>query len=83
VLHGIARFSNIEGKMACDVKMQLAPEYDAATALFSEAVAELRRNIGTSTKQRYEQLGRFAKDPRAKSEQARLALEQHSADHPC
>lgn len=69
--------------MTCNVKMQLAADYDAATAVFSEAVAELRRRIGTSTKEQYEQLGRRANDARVKSEQARLALEQHTADHHC
>lgn len=69
--------------MTCDAKMRLVAEYDAATAVFSEAVAELRRKIGTSTKQQYEQLGRLANEARVKSEQARLALEQHTADHHC
>ena len=43
--------------MACEVKVRLAAEYEAATAVFSQAVAELRRQIGTSTKEEYEQLG--------------------------
>jgi hypothetical protein len=69
--------------MNCEVKVRLATEYEAATAAFSRAVAELRRNIGTSTKEEYEALGRLSTDARVKSEQARLALEQHLAEHRC
>jgi hypothetical protein len=58
-------------------------EYDATTARFSEAVNELRRKIGTSPKEDYERLDRAANEARVKSEQARLALEQHIAAHRC
>jgi hypothetical protein len=69
--------------MSCDRKVRLTSEYEAATALFFEAVTELRRKIGISTREDYEQLGRRANDARVKSEQARLALEQHVAEHRC
>jgi hypothetical protein len=69
--------------MSCEVKVRLASEYEAVTAAFSRAVAELRRNIGTSTKEQYENLSRLSNDARVKSEQARLALEQHTAEHRC
>lgn len=67
--------------MSCKVKARLASEYEEATAAFSEAVAELRRNIVTLTKEEYEQFGRRANDARVKSEQPRLVLEQHTAEH--
>jgi hypothetical protein len=60
--------------MSCDVKVRLTSEYEEATALFSAAVTELRRKIGISTKEHYEQLSRMANDARVKSEQARLRL---------
>ena len=69
--------------MGCELKIRLASEYEAATAEFSRTVGELRRKIGTSTKEEYEQLSRLANDARRKSEQARLALEQHTAEHRC
>lgn len=69
--------------MGCAMKVQLASEHEAATTLFSKAVAELRQNLGTSTKKDYEQLDRLANDARVKSEQARLALEKHTAEHRC
>jgi hypothetical protein len=69
--------------VSCTIKIRLTTKYETATALFSEAVTELRRNIGTSTKEEYDRLDRAANDARAKSEQARLALEQHIAEHRC
>jgi hypothetical protein len=72
-----------EGKMSCEAKLRLASEYETATAVFLEAVTEQNRKIGTSTKEGYERLGRRANDARVKSEQARLALEQHIAEHCC
>lgn len=69
--------------MNCDVKNRLATEYENSTAKFSEAVTELRRKMGTSTKEEYERLDRAANEARVKSEQARLALEQHIAAHRC
>jgi hypothetical protein len=69
--------------MDCEVKIRLTSQYEEATTLFSEAVTELRRKIGISTREDYEQLGRRANAARVKSEQARLALEQHIAEHRC
>jgi hypothetical protein len=40
-----------EIKMSCAMKVQLVSECEAATAVFSKAVAEMRRKIGTSTKE--------------------------------
>jgi hypothetical protein len=41
------------------------------------------RDLGTSAKEDYERLDRAATEARVKSEQARLALEQHIAAHRC
>jgi hypothetical protein len=69
--------------MACETKAHLVREYETATAAFSEAVAELRRNLGTITKAEYDKLDRASNEARVKSEQARLALETHIAEHQC
>jgi hypothetical protein len=69
--------------MNCEEKIKLTNNYQTATSLFSEAVVELRRKTGTSTKEEYDRLSRAANDARAKSERARLALEQHIAGHRC
>lgn len=77
--HPIVSFSC----MSCETKSRLVSDYEAVTALFSEAVTELRRKIGTSSKEEYDRLTWGANNARVKSEQARLALEQHVAEHGC
>jgi hypothetical protein len=69
--------------MNCEEKARLANTYEAATAKFSEAVKDLRRKIGISAKEEYVGLERAANEARLKSEEARLALEQHTVDHGC
>jgi hypothetical protein len=66
------------GNMNCDEKTRLATQFEDATAKFWSAVSELRRRIGTSPKGEYESLNRSATEARVKSEQARLALEEHN-----
>ena len=67
----------------CEEKTRLLTEYEAATSLFSEAVKELHRKIGTSPKEEYQRLERISTEARVESEQARLALEQHISTHRC
>jgi hypothetical protein len=69
--------------VSCEEKTRLLKQYDDATLAFSNAVQELRRRIGTSPKDEYERLERVSSEARVKSEQARLALEQHVATHGC
>jgi hypothetical protein len=67
----------------CDEKTRLVTEYEATTSVFSGAVKELHRKIGTSPKEEYQRLERISTEARMKSEQARLALEQHIVTHRC
>ena len=67
--------------MACEEKTRLVAEYGATTKKFAGAVTELQRRMGTSLRPEYELLSRASDDARVKSEQARLALEQHIAPH--
>ena len=69
--------------MNCEEKSRLAIEYEASIMKFSDAVTELRKKTGTSAKEEYQRLDRAANEARVKSEQARLALEQHIAAHRC
>jgi hypothetical protein len=71
------------GPMSCEEKTRLGIEYEAATSKFSDAVKELRRRMGTSPKDEYDRLERASNEARVRSEQARLALEQHVASHGC
>jgi hypothetical protein len=70
-------------KSNCPEKSRLVHEYDVATASFAEAVKELHRRMGTSAREDYARPDRAANEARVKSEQARLALEQHVAAHAC
>ena len=69
--------------MSCEEKARLSQEYDATTTKFAEAVRQYHRNIGTTTRAEFERLQRASDEARVKSEQARLALEQHLAAHGC
>jgi hypothetical protein len=69
--------------MPCEEKAQLAMEYEAATSAFSQTVKELHHKIGISPKEEYRRLERISTEARVKSEQARLALEQHISTHRC
>jgi hypothetical protein len=69
--------------VSCEEKVRLAMEYETATSRFSEAVRELRIKMGTSPKDEYDRLERASNEARVRSEQARLALEQHTAAHRC
>lgn len=79
----IVPLSEVPTDRSCEEKARLAREYDDATLAFSNAVQELRRKIGTSLKDEYERLERISNEARVKSEQTRLALEQHVAGHHC
>lgn len=70
-------------ELTCEQKKRLATEYETATMKFSQAVGELRKKLGVSTIEEYQRLDRAANEARVKSEQARLALEQHIASHRC
>jgi hypothetical protein len=67
----------------CEEKARLVTEYETATKKFAGTVTELQRKMGTSQKAEYERRSRASDDARVKSEQARLALEQHIAAHGC
>jgi hypothetical protein len=69
--------------LSCKEKERLVIEYEATVGQFAEAVAELKDKIGTLPKEEYQRLDRAADEHRMKSEQARLALEQHVAAHGC
>ena len=69
--------------MACEEKARLVADYEAATKRFSASVTNLQRKMGTSPKGEYDRLQRISDEARVKSEQSRLALEQHVAAHRC
>ena len=69
--------------MTCEEKAGLASEYQETSRKYADTVAELTKKMGTSAKAEYDWLTRAADEARVKSEQSRLALEQHVAAHNC
>jgi hypothetical protein len=69
--------------VTCELKAQLVDEYHASTNAFAATVTALQQKMGTSPKAEYDRLQRATDEARLKSEQARLALEQHVAAHGC
>ena len=67
----------------CEEKRRLVSEYQETTGKFSQAVTELLGKLGKSSRDDYQRLKTVSQERRARSEQARLALEQHVAAHQC
>jgi hypothetical protein len=59
------------------------PEYRTKTEAFSRSVRELQELRGTSPLAEYQRVQRLSEEARIKSEQARLALEEHINKHHC
>lgn len=68
--------------MTCEEKVRLTTQYSSKTLAFSHAVAELHQKVG-HTKEEFTHQQRVADDLRVKCEEARLALEKHTAAHGC
>ncbi len=66
---------------ACEEKARLLRVYSVATSDYSWAVEVLHLRMGILPKQEYEKLQTFAEETRELAEQARIALDRHSAEH--
>ena len=67
----------------CEEKARLLRVYSFATSDYSRAVQVLQRRLGTISKEEYQKLRAFTETTRELTEQTRLALEQHCAEHGC
>ena len=67
----------------CTQKTALLLAYSDAATAYSEAVAELHDRSGTIPIHEYDGLARVAKERRAASENARLAMDAHVLQHGC
>lgn len=70
-------------RTACLEKANLLNDYDTAAAEFSRTVRVLNQKMGVMSKEEYVRILRFSEQARIRSEQARLALERHVAEHGC
>ena len=67
----------------CAERERLTDDYDAAVNEYSRTVNYLRHQIGVLPKPDYERLRALCEKTRLRSEQCRLALEEHIAEHGC
>jgi hypothetical protein len=67
----------------CGEKAALLGAHQEAVKRHSQAVAELRRNMGTSSRAEYESQFRITEALRMDAEKAQKDLERHVADHGC
>ena len=74
---------NTDNAVRCEVKRSLLDAYDTETAAFAASVSLLHQQLGTSSKEQYEELRRSVEVARVRSEQARLTLEAHTVEHGC
>ncbi len=69
--------------VVCDEKAKLLELYQLAAGAYSEAVAQLHRNIGTSSKADYDALYRMTEALRRDALEAQGNLEKHVDRHHC
>jgi hypothetical protein len=67
----------------CKERDRLSGKYVAATSAYLRAVELLDKRIGVMVKGDYETIKRAAEEARLRSEQLRIALENHVEEHGC
>lgn len=67
----------------CQERERLAHLYAMATSSYGRALDVLQRQTGVLGKTKYEELSDFAETARTEVEEARAALDLHTADHGC
>lgn len=67
----------------CEEKSQLLRAYSFAASDYSRAVMVLNEHVGIMRKDEYEKLRRFSEKARQLTDDARQALERHTAEHGC
>jgi hypothetical protein len=75
--------SSMAAETACDEKNRLLRAYSFATSDFIRAVTVLHQRSGVMSKEDYEGIRRYADKTRELTEEARIALERHTAEHGC
>lgn len=68
---------------ACDEKTTLLYKYDALLAEYSRTVSFLFKRVGVLRRDDYQEISDFTDTARLRCEAARLALEEHIAQHGC
>jgi hypothetical protein len=68
---------------ACEEKTLLSRVYSFAASDYGRAVMVLHERVGKLTKRDYEDIRSFSDKARETAEQARAALDKHTAEHGC
>jgi len=67
----------------CDEKAELLRAYSFAASDYGRAVQVLNDHLGTLRKDEYEKMRKFSEKARREADEARAALERHTAEHGC
>lgn len=68
---------------ACEEKDRLSRAYSFANSDYVRAAELLNKRKGVMSRQDYEEIRRYAEKMRTMVDQARTALERHTAEHGC
>jgi hypothetical protein len=67
----------------CTEKRRLIEIYETATREFSRTLTVLTRRMGVLLRQEYDAISAASERARHRSEEARVELEKHTAEHNC
>jgi hypothetical protein len=70
-------------KESCSIKTALLSAWQSAAGVYSQAVAELSRQIGVLPKPEYEKLKQITENARQRSLYTQANLEAHIREHGC
>jgi hypothetical protein len=68
---------------SCEEKSRLARAWSFATQDYLRAVMVLHERLGVMPRQDYREIRTYAEKTRLLAEQARAALDKHTAEHGC
>ena len=67
----------------CQEKERLTQQYAAAASSYGRALDVIQRQTGVLSKTEYDELSEFEETARTEVEEARAALDLHTAEHGC
>jgi hypothetical protein len=79
----VASSAASRGISECAEKRRLIEIYEAATREFSRTLTVLTRRMGVLLREEYDEIRAAGERARLRSEEARLQMEKHIAEHNC
>ncbi len=77
------RQPGLQQARVCQEKLRLMDTYNSETGVLARSVEALAAKAGDPSREGYGDLWRLAGEGHLRSQQARLALERHVAEHGC